>query len=143
MPRNPRRRKSVRRTRVSTQTEVRVSGFGSAGSMQALGRRVREAAEIIAEAVKLDAAAYPSKQIPKSVHVGQGSDNSAVVYANSPNAYPIETGARHPTFGHRDWPWHTMKQRRFMENGAVVAGDLAAEALAKVCDDWAREKGFR
>ena len=141
-PRQSRRRKPVTATQVTTQTVLIVGGFGSRGDGGALAGRVFEAATIIAEAAKEDAAEYPSEQIPASIHVGQGSPTSATVYADSPNARPIELGLRHPLFGDREH-WYPMKQRRFLENGAVAAGDAAAEALAMVIDDWARQDGFR
>lgn len=142
MPSSRRRRKTVRRTHVSTQTVLKVAGFTGSGSMRALGARVYEAALVVASAAKQDAAGYPSRQIPRSIHVGQGSETSASVIADSPNAYPVETGARHPLFGNRGF-WYPMRQRRFLENGAVDAGEEAALILAKVIDDWANELGYR
>ena len=126
---------------MSSQTTLRVGGFGAGGDGGALALRVHEAATIIAEAAKADAGEYPSVQIPESIHIGQGSATSATVYANSPNARPIALGQRHPLFGNRNY-WYPMRQRRFLENGAVAAGEAAAEALAKVIDDWARQDGF-
>jgi hypothetical protein len=143
MPRKTRRRKSVRRTPVSSQTFLNVSMYAGRAD-DALGRRVREAAEIIALGAKADAADYPSVQIPESIHVGQGSNTTAVVYANSPNARPIELGLKHKLFG--EWvngPQYFMKRRRFLENGAVANGDAAAATLALVLDDWAKIDGFK
>ena len=137
--RRTRRKQGVRRTRVSTQTTLKVALSGS-GSSNALGTRVREAAELIAAAAKADAAQV-SRQIPASIRVAQGDDTHAAIYADSPNAYPIETGERHPLFGNRNF-WYPMKQRRFLENGAVIVGSEAAEVLARVIDDWAAEAGF-
>jgi hypothetical protein len=82
-------------------------------------------------------------QIPESIHVGQGSSTTATVYANSPNARPIELGLKHPLFG--EWvnkPQMWMRQRRFLENGAVASGDEAAAVLASVVDDWAAQDGY-
>lgn len=143
--RRSRRRKPVRRTNVSSQTRVQVAGFGSkGGDGGALAQRVFEAATIIAEGAKVDAAGYPSKKIPASIHVGQGSDTHATIYADSPNARPIALGLRHPLFGLRGpGCWFPMRQRRFLENGAVATGDAAAEALSRVFDDWAIEDGYK
>ena len=143
--RRSRRRRSVTRT-VASQTVVHVGGFGNGprGSDEALARRVHEAAEIIADDAKADAAAIPSKKIPQSIHVVQSTANSAVIIADAPNARPIELGLRHPLFG--EWmsgDQYTMKQRRFLENGAVIGGDEAADAIAEVCYDWARELGMK
>jgi hypothetical protein len=133
-----RRRKPIRRTRVASQTTIKISGGSDGG---ALARRVYEAAVIIADAAKGDAAGYPSVQIPESIHVGQGAANTATIYADSPNARPIALGLRHPLFGNRNY-WYPMKQRRFLENGAIEALDDAAAVFAQVCDDWAIQKGF-
>ena len=140
-PPRSKRRKAIKRTGVSSQAVLKVGGFGGGGG-DALAKRVFEAATIIAEGAKVDASAYPSVQIPKSIHVAQGSERTATVYADSPNARPIELGLRHPLFGNRGY-WYPMKQRRFLENGALATGDAAAEALAMVIDDWAVKDGFK
>lgn len=147
-------RKTFKRTPVTTRT---VATFSAASASP----RVREAAEVIADGIRMYAATVlGSKQIPPSVHVGQGSANTSTIYANSPNAYPIETGARHPTFGMtnkandirlrnggsladlKEVPWHAMKQNRFMENGAALVANDAMAALAESIDDWAAELGY-
>lgn len=147
--RRTKRRKAIKRTRVSSQTMIRVGGFGRSGDAGALARRVREAADIIAAGAAADAAGYPSVQIPDSIHVGQGTANTATIYADSPNARPIELGLRHPLFAtgpkvanatSGGWAhWYKMKQRRFLENGAVMTADAAAAALSLVIDDWAEQ----
>jgi hypothetical protein len=134
-----RRRKPVRRTAVSSRTVITVSVPGGDGG--ALARRVYEAATIIAEGAKDDAAQYPSTTIPESIHVGQGSETTATIYADAPAARTIELGLRHPLFGNRDF-WYPMRRQRFLENGAVNTIDAAAAAFAMVIDDWAIKDGF-
>lgn len=130
-----RRRSGVRRTRVGSQTTLSVNvGQGASGD------RLGQAAEKIAEGVREVSATF-SVKIPPSVHVRQGSETSATVYADAPNAYPIETGARHPLFGNREH-WYRMKQRLFLEQGAAVSLDQAAEVYGKTIDDWLREVGW-
>lgn len=136
-----RRRKGITRTRVATQTVVRVNVGAKGGDGSAVARRVFEAAEIVAQGVKEDAASYPSKKIPASVHVEQGGQYAATIYADAPNAYVIETGGRHMLFGDPNY-WYPMRQQRFLENGAVNRGDEAAMVLAMIIDDWAKADGF-
>lgn len=127
-----RRRSAVRRTRVSTQTTVHVSSGG--------GNRLREAADVIADGIRAFSSTF-SKKIPASVHVAQGSETTASVIADAPNAYPIETAARHPLFGNREY-WYPMHRIRFMEEGASESLDEAAEVYGETIDDWLREIGW-
>jgi hypothetical protein len=144
MPRRTSRRSSIRRTRVtSTPTLIVAPGMGAPGN---LGK----AAQDLANGIKERAAEF-SVKIPPSVHVGQGTETTATVYATAPNAYPIETGARHPLFarGPRDAPdaekrgwgyWYPMKQILFMEEGAAKALDKAAEDWGyNTINDWLKE----
>lgn len=135
MPRS-RRRSAATRTG-ATQATLRVSSpAGDAG-----GEHLAEAARLIAEGIRRRASSIPSAKIGPSVHVGQGSNRSAVVYATAPNAYPIETGARHPLFGNREH-WYAMKRVLFLEEGAAMKLDDAAEEYGKTADDWLRAYGF-
>lgn len=135
------RRNATRRTRVSTETTLRVNGGGNTSD----GSRLGQAAEKIAGGIKEYSSSF-SRKIPPSVHVGQGSATHATVYADAPNAYPIETGSRHPVFGmidkkgNRVWAKEPMKQIRFMEIGAGLKLDDAAEVYGYgSIDDWLRE----
>jgi hypothetical protein len=149
MPPATKRRKPVRRSKVSTQTTLHVAG-GASGNLA-------KAAQDIAEGIKSRAAEF-SKKIPPSVHVGQGSATTATVYATAEPAYAIETGARHPLFGmtgrgdeadrstRRDKKgklvghWYPMKQILFMEEGAARALDQAAEDYGfGEIDDWLKQ----
>jgi hypothetical protein len=133
--RGGRRRKTVTRTRVSSQTTLRVNAAGSGASA---GTRLGEAAENIADGIRARAAEF-SVKIPPSVSVDQASTTTATVSADAPNAYPIETGARHPLFGNRNH-WYPMKQILFMEEGAGNALDKAAETYGYgTINDWLKE----
>jgi len=130
MPPPSKRRGPVRRSKVSTQTTLRVSG-GASGNLA-------KAAQDIADGIKSRSAEFSTK-IPPSVHVGQGSATTAVVYATAEPAYAIETGARHPLFGDREH-WYPMKQILFMEEGAARALDQAAEDYGfGEIDDWLKQ----
>lgn len=129
MPPSSRARSSVTRT-VATQNTLTVAAGSS-------GNHVYAAAMKIAEGIKERSGAIPSEKIPPSVHVGQGSPTTATVYADAPNARPIELGLRHPLFGDREH-WYPMKQIRFMEEGAALRLDDAAAEYGKTVDDWLR-----
>lgn len=118
------------------------SALGLSGSYYTAG--MRAATAIVADAIRTVAAAMPSKKIPPTVahyvrngigYVSAGGPGGRV----APNAYMFETpGARHPFFApvgswmYLHGPWYTQPYRPFMEEGAAIAHDDAAEALAQV-----------
>lgn len=63
------------------------------------GDRLVQAADKLADGIREAARAIPSRKIPESVDVRPAGDSLVFVVATAPNAYPIETGARHPLFG--------------------------------------------
>lgn len=116
--------------------------LGSGGAYYTEG--MRAATAYIADVIKAVAAAMPSKKIPPTV-VSYVRTNIGYVSAGgpggrtAPNAYMFETpGARHPFFAHvgtwryQHGPWYTQPYRPFMETGAAIAHDDAAEILAEV-----------
>lgn len=116
----------------------------------ALEKRMKEGAEVIAEEVKT-VASKRSRRIPSSVKVTGNLGAGFYIEAGgpgAPNAYPfdpVNPPVRHPVWGHgpRDkWHWASMPYFPFMEEGAEKGADKAAEAVAEVLDDWAKENGF-
>jgi len=111
------------------------------------GKRLRDAASIIADRAKEIAATF-SKKIPPTIKIAGGTGGLEITAGGpdgqvAPNAYMFETkGARHMTFGHRDAPWHDQPYRPFLEEAAAQTIDKASEAYAKVIDDWTRELGW-
>lgn len=105
---------------------------------------MRAATAHMADVIAAVATAMPSKKIPPTVrsyvrmgvgYIGAGGPGGRV----APNAYMFETpGARHPFFAKvGSWryihgPWYTQPYRPFMEAGAEIAHDDAAEILAEV-----------
>lgn len=121
-------------------------GGGGGGDAEGdLGRRLREAAEIIAEQAKSNA--DWSARIPPSIKVSGGAGGVSIM-TGAPPAYPNEIpGVRHPVFGGRGTkrpkaPWVTNQHRPFLAPAADQKIDAAAEAFAKVIDDWAKELGY-
>jgi hypothetical protein len=121
-------------------------GGGGGGAEGDLGRRLREAAEIIAGQAKSNAGGW-SGRIPPSIKVSGGA-GGVVISSGAPPAYPNEVaGVRHPVFGGRGTkrpkaPWVLNQHRPFLAPAAGQKGDAAAEAFAKVIDDWAKEHGY-
>jgi hypothetical protein len=122
---------------------------GSGGSASAdLGLRLREAGELVADLARANASW--SERIPGSVRVGGGRSGVVVRAGNrsAPHAYSWEIpGVQHPVFGGRDTkrpdaPWVPNGTRRFMLPAADEGADGAAEIVAQVISDWAREYGF-
>ena len=113
-------------------------GGGGGSAASDLARRLREAAQIIADQARVNAGW--SRKIPPSIKVS-GSATISISSSAGP-AYPNEIpGVRHPTFGHR--PWVTNAHRPFLAPAADERADAAAEQFAKVIDDWAAEYGFK
>lgn len=113
-------------------------GGGGGASGSDLARRLRQAAQIIADQAKVNAGW--SRKIPPSIKV-RGSANISIS-SNAGPAYPNEIpGVRHPTYGHD--PWVTNQHRPFLAPAGDEKADAAAEQFANVIDDWAKEHGFR
>ena len=107
---------------------------------KAMAVRLREAAEIIATAVRVAAAETKSKRIPATVKIVGGTSGLWVTAGGTdgkeaPNAYAFEEGARHPLFGNTNH-WYAQRHVPFLEEGADASADKAAEAFALVIDDW-------
>ena len=119
-------------------------GGGGAGDDD-LGRRLREAAEVIADKARENAGW--SARIPGSISVSGGAGGVSIM-TGSPPAYPNEVaGVRHPVFGgrgtSRPWaPWVENQYRPFLAPAADEAGDEALEKLAEVIDDWCHDRGY-
>ena len=120
-------------------------GGGDGGASDDLGRRLREAAEVIAEQARMNA--HWSARIPPSIKVSGGSGGVSIM-SGAPPAYPNEVdGVRHPVFGGRGTrrpkaPWVTNQHRPFLAPAADQRIDEAAEKFAQVIDDWAKEHGY-
>jgi len=117
----------------------------------AQAKRLREAAEIIANAVRIAGAkcGRGSKRIPASVKIMGGVAGMWVTAGGpdgkeAPNAYPFEVGSRHPLFGmvtksgERIWAKKPMPHVPFLEEGAEAGATEAAEAFSAVIDDWCK-----
>ena len=122
------------------------AGGGGGGAEDDLGRRLREAAEVIAEQARENAAGW-SARIPPSIKVSGGAGGVSIM-SGAPPAYPNEVaGVRHPVFGGRGTrrpgaPWVTNAHRPFLAPAADERIDEAAEKFARVIDDWAKEYGY-
>jgi len=111
---------------------------GGSGSGADLARRLREAAQVIADQARVNAA-WSAKIVPTLKVKGGGT--GLYISTSAGPAYPNEIpGVRHPTFGHA--PWVTNQHRPFLFPAADERIDEAADKIAQVCDDWAREYGF-
>ncbi len=121
-------------------------GGGEGGGDDDLGRRLVEAAEVIAEQARENA--HWSARIPPSIKVSGGSGGVSIM-SGAPPAYPNEVdGVRHPVFGGRGTrrpkaPWVTNQHRPFLAPAADERIDEAAEKFAQVIDDWAKERGYK
>jgi hypothetical protein len=115
---------------------------GTATGKQAagdLGLRLREAGEFVAAIARSNAGGW-SQQIPPSIKV-MGGTSGIYIRCAAPPAYPNEVaGVRHPVFGHD--PWVTNVNRPFLAPAGDEGADGAAEIVARVISDWAREYGF-
>jgi hypothetical protein len=120
-------------------------GAGGGGALDDLGRRLREAAEVIAEQARENASW--SHRIPPSITVSGGAGGVSIM-SDAPPAYPNEVdGVRHPVFGGRgtsrpEAPWVKNEFRPFLAPAADQRIDEAAEKFAQVIDDWAKEHGY-
>lgn len=116
-------------------------------------RRLKEAAEIVRRACA-DVASLFSRRIPKSLTV---KANERGIYIEgggptAPQAYsfdpPRNPPVYHPLFApvgserYRHGKWYAQPYRPFLEIGAAMSIDRAAEAFARVIDDWFKESGL-
>lgn len=116
-------------------------------------KRLKEAAEIVAEAVRAVSSGI-SRRIPTSVVV-KGDERGLYIQAGgakAPNAYPFDPPDNppvyHPLFARRGsrrythGKWYAQPYRPFLEIAAGVSIERATEAFSKVIDDWATRVGF-
>ena len=109
--------------------------------------RLLEAAKVIAEAAKANAAGW-SARIPPSLRTS-GSYPEVFIRSGAPPAYPNEVpGVRHPVFGGRgtrrpDAPWVTNQHRPSLAPAADQRANQALEKFAQIIDDWAIKAGYR
>ena len=122
-------------------------GEGDGGGTDDLGRRLREAAQVIADQAKANAAGW-SARVPESIHISGGASGVSIL-SGAPPSYPNEiAGVRHPVFGGRGTrrpkaPWVRNQHRPFLAPAADEKIDEAAEKFAQVIDDWAHDRGYK
>lgn len=112
----------------------------SAVMKRQVGKRLREAAQVIADAARKISGEF-SRRTAASVKITGGTTQVYVVAGGdaAPMAAPFENGSYHPVFAHgprRSWTWVKQPERPFLEEAAAEAGDQAAEAFSAVLDDW-------
>jgi hypothetical protein len=137
-------------TSVSAWTDLgKLRNESTRAEMIAQGKRLKEAAQVIADETENITRTF-SRRIPLSVRVRGGARGVRIVAGGdeAPNAYPFETGARHPLFavgprgtGRWQW-WYPQPHRPYLEEAARAKLEEAAEKFAEVIDDWAKELGF-
>ncbi len=115
----------------------------SAEMNRVMGKRLREAAEIIAVTARGIAAGF-SKRTAESIKVAGGSTGVLIVAQGSiaPNAYPFEYGSYHPVFARgarSSWTWRKQPQHEFMAAAAEASAEAAAELFSLVFDDWSAQ----
>lgn len=133
-------------TRVTSARLAQYRAASTASMKRAVGRRLKEAAEIIAVAARADSGTF-STRIPGSIKIAGGTTQVWIVAGgpSAPNGAPFENGSFHPVFarGSRDtWTWRRQPHRPFLEDAERAAGVEAAEAFALVLDDWCEEIGL-
>jgi hypothetical protein len=137
---------SVTTVTSSKKAVTNLSGLRGASSKELARfetKRLREAAEIIAVAVRAFGSRVGkggSTRIPKSIRVASTGKAIWIIAEGkiAPNAYPFEEGSTHPLFG--DWNHkYTMKKQPFMEEAAAATADAALIAFSEVIDDWVKE----
>ena len=127
----------------SLNTELKTLRVVSSAKMiRAQAKRLREAAEIVADAAREISASF-STRIPASIRITGGTSKVYIRAGgpSAPNAYPFDTGARHPLFGNRDW-WYPQPKKPFLEEAYVLTQNEMADAFALVIDDWCDELGL-
>ncbi len=112
-----------------------------------LSRRLEEAAKIILERAKRNAAGW-SARIPPSLTL-KVSGSTAVIRSGAPPAYPNEVaGVRHPVFGGRGTrrpraPWVRNQHRPFLAPAGDEAADKALEKFGLYVEDLAHKHGYK
>jgi hypothetical protein len=110
---------------------------------------LRKAGEIIANYCRIQADKF-STRIPMSLSVKNDEKTVYILGGGppAPNAYPFDPPTAppvwHPVFPsgpRRYWNWAPQPYRPFLEEGAELGGDEAAEAFADIIDQWASEIG--
>lgn len=137
----PRKPRAARTARAPRQPGTRVATVGSVG-----GGELVQAAEEIADGARKLAARWSHGATTASIHTEQADDATVLIVADSPAAYPNETGSRHPVFARgedrRDWTWVKGNLRPFMGPAADErAGDTMARYAEKI-DRLARDRGW-
>lgn len=104
----------------------------------------QKAAKLLAMAARVASGKF-SRRIPLSVKVIPfPSGNGAYIVAGgdiAPNAYPFETGARHPLFAevgstrYTSSPWYPQPKRPFLDEAADSAISAMANVMAAAVDD--------
>jgi hypothetical protein len=145
-------RRRTAHVKVSGNARVTVTGLratskalksaGSGAAAGDLGKRLKEAGELVAVIARQKAAF--SSRIPGSIKVtgGRSGVSIAAGSAKAPHAEAFELGKKHPLFGNRGY-WYPTAHIPFLEDAADEGADGAAVIVARVVDDWAREYGFR
>lgn len=133
-------------TLVTSAQLANLRGLSSAAIKGAVGKRLRAAGQIVAEAAKSISGGF-SQRIPASIKVTGGTTEVWLVAGgdSAPNAAPFEDGSMHPVFatGNRStWHWARQPKRPFMDEAATQTADLAAEEFALVVDDWCTMLGL-
>lgn len=115
-------------------------------------RRLKEAAQIVADECAKVASTF-SRRIPRSVNV-KANETGIYIEAGgpmAPNAYPFDPlypPVQHPLFApkgskrYREGKWYDQPYRPFLEVGAELSVDKAAEAFARIIDDWFKQSGL-
>lgn len=112
--------------------------------------RLKKAAEIVAASCRLISSRF-SRRIPISIEVVTQNDQVYVRAGGreAPNAYPFDPPdnppVRHPVWGHgprNTWHWAPQPYRPFLEMGAEISIDRAAQSFSQVIDDWCRQSGL-
>jgi len=117
-------------------------------------RRLKEAAKIVADAVKQVSGRF-SRRIPGSVTI-QSDERGVFIQAGgptAPNAYPFDPPifpppVFHPLFARRgtkrytDGHWYAQPYRPFLEEDAEISADQAARAFSQIIDDWFKQSGL-
>jgi hypothetical protein len=130
-------------TKVTSSQLKDLNSMSSVAMKRQVGKRLKEAAEIIADAARSISGEF-SKRIPASIKVTGGTTQVWIVAGSdeAPNAKPFEEGSWHPVYARgprSSWTWSKQPKKPFLEEAADTAGDAAAEAFSAILDDWAKE----
>jgi len=128
---------------VTQVTSSQLASYRAASSLQmkrAVGKRLKQAAEIIADAARANSGTF-SKRIPATIKVTGGTVQVWITAGGdaAPNAYPFEYGTYHPVYatGPRStWHWAKQPKRPFLADAVDATAEAAAVAFSEVLDDW-------